>query len=224
MADTESNQKELPIYEIDLARDQLSRMRGMTRYYHQRFFSDTRFTVVALVSLLLFGFWGVTEAFLIIPVVALIGANQTAFDASYLHFARHYAAELEHEINSAMRRRMLVGAELEDRYLYPLNKSKVVTIGFGQDFSWFGWMTVLYTSLGALAFGLGLALGWQTLYASGTGWVLFYLVALTLATVGSLTTGGWWFVSGVGEARLQGVLESRFGHPVAREDVTRIAQ
>ncbi|HEX6285870.1 MAG TPA: hypothetical protein VFZ80_00155 [Acidimicrobiia bacterium] len=59
----------------------------MTRYYHDRFFADTRYTAFAVLTLSLIGFWGVAEAFLLIPVVALLGANQTAFDASYLFMA-----------------------------------------------------------------------------------------------------------------------------------------
>lgn len=80
---------------------QLERMRGMTRYYHERFFTDTRFVALAVLSLLVVGWWAVPEAFLLIPVVALLGANQTAFDASYLLFARHYAQALERTINAA---------------------------------------------------------------------------------------------------------------------------
>ena len=70
-------------------------MRGMTRYYHEQFFSDIRLQVLVTVALFVVGFWEVEGAFLLIPVVALYGAVQTAFDASYLIFARQYAARLE---------------------------------------------------------------------------------------------------------------------------------
>ena len=182
-------------------------MRGMTRYYHERFFADTRYTAVGVLVLALLGFWAVPEAFLLIPVVALLGANQTAFDASYLFMARRYAAALEEEINGAMRRTILVGAELEDRYLVPLDSRRLVGVAFGRDFSWFGWMTVLYTALGILAFLAGIWLGWDLL--SGVA-RMAYLLAIAGLTVASLLIGWWWFVKGEGQARLDDVFERRF--------------
>ena len=183
----------------------------MTLFYHQRFFSDARNVATTTLLLLVVGFWSVPQAFLLVPVVALIGANQTAFDASYLLFARQYAAELEAYINRAMRHRVLVAAELEDRYLFPLNTPKIVTISPGRDISWFGWMTLLYTCLGGLAFVAGLVLGWQVLIEAGTGWTVFYLGSLTFLTAGSLLVGWWWFVLGTGEKRLRKILDNSFG-------------
>jgi hypothetical protein len=141
-------------------------------------------------------------------VVALVGANQTAFDASYLYMARHYSAALEQEINSAMRRRMLVGADLEDRYLVPLKSKKLVGAGFGEDFSWFSWMTLFYTSLGALAYVAGIWLSWGVLEGVAQA---AYLSCLGLLTALSVGVGWWWFVRGVGEDRLDEVLAGRFG-------------
>lgn len=198
--------------ELQVASEQLRRMRGMTRYYHQRFFADTQYTTTAVIVLLLIGFWEVPEAFLAVPVVALIGANQTAFDASYLFMARRYAAALETEINSALRRDILVGAHLEDRYLVPLQGRRFVGVAFGRDFSWFGWMTVLYTLLGVLSYGGGLWLGWSEL--SGAGGVA-YMLTLGALTVASMGIGWWWFVTGVGQQRLDEVIDTRFGQPAS---------
>ena len=183
----------------------------MTRYYHERFFSDIRNTTLLVFGLLVIGWAGIEEAFLLVPISALLGGNQTAFDASYLHFARHYAARLETDLNTGIRRKVLVGSDLEDRYLYPLNERKLVTAHLGSGFSWFGWQTLLYTLTGALAFGTGIALGWPVLSAAGTAWQVFYLGAIGLMAVASLVIGGWWFVSGVGERRLTDVLDVEFG-------------
>lgn len=189
-------------------------MRGMTRYYHQRFFADTRHTALGIITLLLIGFWAVPEAFLLVPVVALLGANQTAFDASYLFMARRYAAALEGEINSAMRRKILVGAELEDRYLVPLDSTRLVGLAFGRGFSWFGWMTGLYTALGIAAFVAGIWLGWDILGSVGR---IAYLIVLGTLTVGSLIVGWWWFVAGEGQSRLDEVIELHFAKPASAE-------
>ncbi len=205
---------------MSLASDQLRRMRGMTRYYHERFFADVRNTTLLVLGLLAVGWAGIEETFLLVPIVALLGANQTAFDASYLHFARHYAARLESDLNEEVRRKILVAAELEDRYLYPLNEKKLVTAHLGAGFSWFGWMTLLYTLTGALAFGAGIALGWPTLVAAGAGWMVFYLTAVGVMAIASLSIGAWWFVSGNGERRLREVLESEFGQTITNADGT----
>ena len=203
---------------MSLASDQLRRMRGMTRYYHQRFFADIRHTTLLVFGLLIVGWAGIEEAFLLVPVAALLGANQTAFDASYLHFARHYAARLESDLNAGVRKKVLVGAELEDRYLYPLNEKKLVTAHLGEGFSWFGWMTLLYTSSGLLAFGAGMALGWPILVAAGTPWLVFYIGAVAVGAAASLATGAWWFVGGAGERRLREVLASEFGQGITNSN------
>ncbi|MFW2383371.1 MAG: hypothetical protein ACN4GZ_16575, partial [Acidimicrobiales bacterium] len=190
-----------------LAANQLSRMRGMNRFYHERFFSDVRSTTVAVIALFVVGFWDVPLAFLLIPPVALLGAAQTAFDASYLIFSRHYSESLETYLNRLAGEPILIAHELEDSYLFPLNDKKIVTAAFGHSFSWFGFMTLFYTALGVLAFGFGLALGWPHLTAAGSGWVAAYTVTLGALSVGALGTGWWWFVHGTGERRLAAVLD-----------------
>lgn len=195
------------MHELELAHAQLQRMRGMTRYYHGRFFADTRFVVIAVLLLFVVGFWEIPEAFLLIPVVALIGANQTAFDASYLFMARRYAAALEGFLNDAMRQKVLIGSELEDRYLVPLRGKNVVGVAFGGGFSWFGWMTVLYTMLGVIASVAGVVLGWETL----NGWgVVAYSSTMGVLTVSSLVVGWWWFMAGTGQRRLDEVVAASF--------------
>lgn len=182
----------------------------MNRYYHQRFFSDVRFTTIAITSLFVAGFWEIPLAFLLIPPVALLGAAQTAFDASYLIFSRHYAESLEKHLNRTAGQTVLVAHELENSYLFPLNERKIVTAAFGKGFTWFGFMTLFYTALGLLAFGFGLALGWPHLTAAGSGWAGLYLASVAGLSLIALVTGLWWFVAGTGEQRLAAVLERRF--------------
>ena len=191
-----------------IATQQLSRMRGMNRFYHERFFADVRFTTAAVVALFVAGAWAHPIAFLLIPPLALLGAVQTAFDASYLIFSRHYSTVLERKINEASSSNVLVAHEMENTYLFPLGDRKIVTAGFGQSFSWFGFVTLFYTALGVIAFGFGLALGWTTLTDAGSGWVVAYLGSLGILTLAGLVTGLWWFVAGTGERRLSAVLEN----------------
>ena len=180
----------------------------MNRYYHQRFFSDVRTTAAAVVLLLIVGWWQVEEAFLLVPVVALFGATMTAFDASYLLFARHYAARLEADLNAALGEGTLLAARLESRYLFPLNERKLVVAAFGGGFTWFGFMTLFITAFGIAAFGFGLALGLPVLRDQGPGWTISYLAVLGALTLAALAVGLWWFVGGEGERRLRAVLDN----------------
>jgi len=189
-----------------VAAEQLARMRGMTRYYHDRFFADIRNSSVASIALFIVGFWGIGEAFLLIPVVALMGAALTAFDASYLIFARHYAAKLETDINAAVGSDILLAARLEDSYLFPLNRVKIVTASIS-PFTWFSFMTLFFTAIGIATFAFGLALGLPVLTDHGGSWLAWYLTSLAFLTWATLITGWWWFVNGVGERRLAAILQ-----------------
>ncbi|CAN5864425.1 hypothetical protein BH23ACT5_BH23ACT5_04410 [soil metagenome] len=140
---------------------------------------------------------------LLLPFLALLGAVQTAFDASYLIFSRHFAAALELRINGEVGSEVLVGHHLEDTYLFPLGRRKVVTVAGGNGFAWFGFVTIFYTILGLTAYSLGLTIG---LPALEPGVMPFYLVGLLALTGATLAVGVWWFVGGTGEERLLAVL------------------
>lgn len=73
---------------VRMATAQLSRVRGTTAMYHQRFFLDVNVATVLIVTLLVVGWFGAEPEFLVVPVVALMGAVQTEFDASRLIFTR----------------------------------------------------------------------------------------------------------------------------------------
>ena len=194
-----------------IATQQLGRMRGMTRYYHERFFSDIRFSIIGSVALLLIGWWEIPEAFLLVPVVALVGAVATAFDASYLIFARQYAARLERRLNERVGETVLVAADLEAAYLFPLDKRKIVTARLGDDFTWFGFVTLFYTAIGAATYVFGAALALPVLRDHDAVWGVAYTAVLVLATLAALIVGWWWFVGGEGERRLAAVLDRDFG-------------
>jgi len=174
--------------------------------------------VVLILALFVVGWWGVEQAFLLVPVVALIGAVQTAFDSSYLVFARWYAAYLERYLNERVGERIHVAAELEDTYLFELGAPKIVTIPIGGGFTWFSYVTVFYTVVGAFAYLFGLVLGWDTLLAAALPVILLYSLGLYGMTIASLLVGIWWFLGGKGERRLERVLEGRFGVPLPTSD------
>lgn len=188
---------------LAVAREQLRRMRGMTAAYHRQFFSDVRFTLGIGIALFVATFAGVDRAVLLVPFVMLWGACQTAFDASYLHFARHYAAALETRINKLLGEELLVAGHIEDSYLYPLTVTKLVTIAVPGPVTWFGFMTGFITVGGVLATG---AAFWMAKDVASGG--AFAAVAAGYATlaVPALVIGLWWFLGGAGERRIQAVL------------------
>ncbi len=201
-------------HDITIALQQLSRMRGMNALYHRQFFSDVRFTTVTVLALFVAGAAIDRWIFLAVPFVALLGATSTAFDASYLIFSRQYATRLERFINDRVGSEVLIAHELEDTYLFPLDRTKIVTLRFGDDFTWFGFMTAFYTLLGVAAYLTGLALSLDVLSDAGRASIGFaYLATLAVFTLGSLAVGAWWFVGDTGEERLASVLDRHFGEP-----------
>lgn len=194
--------------DLSVARDQLRRMRSMTALYHRRFFADVWFTIAAYLGVLAVGHSGAEPMFVVLPFVALFGAVITAFDASYLIFARQYATRLEGFINSRLGSAVLVGALLENAYLFPLDAAKVVTVRPGRDFSWFGFVTAFFTLLGAGGYALGIALAVDALETASA--VTLFLISLLPLTAVTLVAGLWWFPFGTGESRLRSVLDDAF--------------
>lgn len=185
----------------------------MTAMYHRRFFFDVNFTTVLVLALFVLGWAALDEAFLLVPIVALMGAVATAFDASYLIFARTYAARLERYLNDELGSGVLIAAEMESVYLFPLGTSKIVTIPIGGGFTWFAFVTIAYTVIGAASYLFGLALGWNVLIDGPVAMMTAYLGVLIVLTLAALFVGVWWFATGEGEGRLAAVIDARFDRP-----------
>lgn len=182
----------------------------MVGMYHGLFFKDVRFALVVVVTMFGVGFWGVEEMFLLIPFVCIWAASQTAFDASYLIMARHYARALEAYLNNSSADGVLVAAELERAYLFPLDAPKVVTIPIRGGFSWFSFMTLLITTNGVISALAAIAFGQDVLTSWGSAATVVYYSLVGLLAAAAMGVGVWWFVMGEGERRLSAVLAERF--------------
>ncbi len=189
---------------MQVAVQQLARMRGMTAMYHRQFFSDVRFTLVVGIGIVVVAVVYDRRLIAFLPIIALIGAAQTAFDASYLIFARHYARSLEGYVNRALKEDILVAAQLEDAYLFPLDRPKLVSLPLSGGLTWFGLMTALYTVFGVGFFVVGMILAYDTLPAR---WNVVYLGVMALLTASTVVAGRQWFWRGEGEARLRAILD-----------------
>lgn len=193
---------------MQLAADQLARMRGMNAMYHDRFFADIRFTLVVQLGLFAAGYAIDRRLMLAIPVVALLGAVQTAFDASYLIFSRQYATRLERFLNHVADADVLIAHRLESEYLFPLDSKKIVTLPLGTGSTWFGFMTFFYTALGAGTYVAGLIASWPVLTDRDFSSIsVLYGIALIGLTAAALVVGFRWFVGGLGEQRLRDVFQ-----------------
>ncbi len=181
---------------------QLARMRAMNAMYHRRFFLDVWSTGVVWLALLVAGDLGAERAWAALPVVALLGAVLTAFDASYLVFARHYSAALERRINREIGEEVLVASQMEDAYLFRLGSRKVVTMG--TPLTWFGFVTGFLTVLGITGYVTGAVLAREVVTGAAGAAYWTFLAATTTST---LAVGGWWFVGGAGERRLMPILD-----------------
>lgn len=199
-------------HELTVASAQLARMRGMNAAYHRQFFSDIRFTTLVSLGLFVAAFAIDDRLALALPVVALLGACQTAFDASYLIFSRHYAAALEQFINGQLGRDVLVAHRLENSYLFELDRTKLVTLSVSPGaFTWFGFMTGLYTLVGVGVYVVGIVLSLDVIGTSVSVRAgAAYLIGLAIVTVTAAVVGVWWFVGGEGERRLRHVLDESF--------------
>ena len=198
--------------ELTVANAQLARMRGMNAAYHRQFFTDIRFTTVVVLGLFVAAFAVDDRLVLALPVVALLGACQTAFDASYLIFSRHYSTSLERHINAQLGRDVLVAHRLEENYLFALDRTKLVTLSVAPGaFTWFGFMTGLYTVAGVGVYVVGVVLSLDVIGTSVSVRAgAAYLISLAAVTVTAAIVGIWWFVAGEGERRLRQVLDEAF--------------
>lgn len=199
--------------DIRLAAQQLARMRGMTNYYHRRFFGDIRFTLVLGLAIVVVAVAIDERLIALLAPVALLGAAQTSFDASYLTFARQYARALEGWLNRRVGTDVLVGAELEETYLYPLDRAKAVTLPFDRTPTWFGTITILQTVVGAIFYGIGMLWTWEAFGGNQTA--RLYVAVLGVITLAVFALGIRWFVAGAGERKLREVLDPVFGDPGA---------
>lgn len=116
----DSATKEQLIYDATLR--QLERMRGMQSSYHNKFFHWMILTFLVFILLLLLpGSIGL----LILPFFVVTAGVQASFYLHFCDFARLHSKHLEVKINEILGRHVLIGTELEERYFYPQNSTRV---------------------------------------------------------------------------------------------------
>tara|TARA_B000000475_G_scaffold17271_2_gene14219 strand:- start:507 stop:1082 length:576 start_codon:yes stop_codon:yes gene_type:complete len=181
--------------DLTIYNDQLKRMRGMNKFYHQQFLIDVRIFLLLATVLIVLSFDNRDIAYLI-PLVSLFGSVILAFHAYYLIFSRHYSEFLEKKINKKLDKELIITHKLENSYFFPINDKKIVVAKIGKNFSWFSFVTLLITAYGIASYSYGVYV--ISYYLSNN----VYLYLLALLTLITIIIGYWWFIKNIGEERL----------------------
>jgi hypothetical protein len=202
----DNEKKESLIYETTLR--QLERMRAMQYAYHNKFF----FWITLNFALLVWLYAGTDSRGLwVIPFVVVSAGVQAAFYLHFCDFARIHAAALEAKINESLGRRVLMGAELEADYFYPLPEPKVAGFIPSAPGNFFSAYTVHWTVLWA---GLFLGSVWQGFAGSiSPAAVWWALAAVSWAGINFIYVA-WYFLRSGATDRVADALKDKLHQPL----------
>jgi hypothetical protein len=107
---------------IALWMEQLRRMREMQYAYHKKFFRGLYLFFVLVIGCLL---WDSPVSLALVPLLVITAGTQSCFYLHFVDFARIHARFIEGRLNRTLGKDMLVGAEIEDLYFYPVDAPKI---------------------------------------------------------------------------------------------------
>jgi hypothetical protein len=107
---------------IALWMEQLRRMREMQYAYHKKFFHGLYLFFVLVIGCLL---WDSPVSLALVPLLVITAGTQSCFYLHFVDFARIHARFIEGRLNRTLGKDMLVGAEIEDLYFYPVDAPKI---------------------------------------------------------------------------------------------------
>lgn len=188
---------------IEATMQQLGRMRAMQYAYHRKFFTWMTLVFVLLVVLVVFGG---DRGLCLVPFVVVTAGVQAAFFLHFCDFARVHAQALEEKINALLGTRVLMGAELEADYFYPLPAARIAGFTPSDPWSFFSAYTLHWCVLWAAAFVGSL---WAILAREGSP---DHWAVAGLAVVWGAINGGyvaWYFLRGKATRRMAAQLRER---------------
>jgi hypothetical protein len=180
------DKREALIYDASMR--QLERMRAMQYAYHNKFFFWITLNFVLLVWLYA-GTGG--RGLLVIPFLVVTAGVQAAFYLHFCDFARLHAAALEKKINELLQRRVLMGAELEGMYFYPLPEPKVAGFIPSAPLNFFSGYTLHWCLLWV---GLFLISVWQGYASMASPLMLVWVLAAVGWAVLNFGYVAWYFL------------------------------
>lgn len=180
------DQRQQWIYDATMR--QLERMRAMQYAYHNKFFFWITLNAVLLVWLYA-GTGG--RGLLVIPFLVVTAGVQAAFYLHFCDFARLHAAALEDKINRLLQCRVLMAAELEGQYFYPLPEPKVAGFIPSAPRNFFSAYTAHWCVLWAVLFIGSL---WQGFFNSASPGMVLWAVAAVIWAVMNFSYVAWYFM------------------------------
>ena len=184
---------------ITIYKEQLSRMRSMNKYYHDQFLLDVRILFVLNTIFVYLALNNILAIYLI-PLISLFGSVLLSFHAYFLIFSRHYTEFIEKKINNELEDNVLIAHELENDYFFPINERKIVVAVLNKGFTWFSFVTLFITIYGVSSYIWAIT---QIINNNLNMNYIYFILGVTFIT---LVVGYWWFLSGIGEKRLERVL------------------
>ncbi len=170
--------------QYDALTRQLERMRGMQYGYFTKFFWWVTLTLLVLMYLLL----NLNPmGYLVAPFLVITAGVQASFYLHFVDFARVHARAVEKKLNQLLGEEVLLGAQIEDLYFYPLDQPKFSGFSFAKPAGFFSVYTLHWCGLWTMIFLYTLSLGYWSLSGDRelAGWLLPYLLLLS----------GWAFVN-----------------------------
>ena len=183
---------------ITIYKEQLSRMRSMNKYYHDQFLLDVRILFVLNTIFVYLALNNILAIYLI-PLISLFGSVLLSFHAYFLIFSRHYTEFIEKKINNEFEDSVLIAHELENDYFFPINERKIVVAVLNKGFTWFSFVTLFITIYGVSSYIWAIT---QIINNNLNMNYIYFILGVTFIT---LVVGYWWFLSGIGEKRLERV-------------------
>ena len=189
---------------------QLERMRSMLYGYYDQFYRFLNIHLVSLFALIAVGLWGVERIALLLPFYVVFIGFHAAYLYSYVIFARTYATAIERRINTHLGGSYLVAHELEAAYIFPISRRRFVAFSPATPGSFLSGETVMFTSGGALLYGV-LAV-WATRHAIDVSslWAALYVGTLATWSAGTLGYLAWYHLRGNYEQRLRTILSTHY--------------
>lgn len=187
--------KERLVYDATLR--QLERMRSMQYAYHQKFFAWILGSGLVFLVLLL---WPAPYAGALVPFLVVTAGMQAAFYLHFCDFARVHARHLEDKLNVMLGRRVLLAAELEQIYFYPMDEPKLAGLLPGHPLRFFSMFTLHWLVVWVAAAFFGFMKSWEFLAVHG--WTGGWLAAAIVWAGLNVAYLAWFFLGRRYEARI----------------------
>lgn len=170
--------------QYDALTRQLERMRGMQYAYFSKFFW---WVIVTFFVMIYLAIYPQSFATLALPFLVVTAGVQASFYLHFVDFARVHARALERKINQLVGDQVLLGAEIEDLYFYPLDHPKMSGLSYAKPLGFFSVYTLHWCGLWLFFYVVGVYLSvWILGLGDLAAYTLPYYLLLAVWTLGNV--------------------------------------